>query len=268
MKYQALCLVESKIVKELVNEGSAAALGYVKKINSIDTKLDPKEKYQLHQKAFDEFMETYQNKEDGRKIIGSTTHEELLKIYNETKAIFTNLAKNMHSKENYSLVSEIGEVKSDNPKLASIGKYSFVQWMGDVWREIKKPIIAIMDAISNMIAPEEKNKSTDIQIAQNMLPSKTSSVEKKGESKSTEIQLADNHSLALVEEHPLGELMPRNNEEAMKMWGPPPKPPISNKIKKEVDKVSTNEILGDKTDALHKERSGNASPKSVTMAVR
>lgn len=265
IKYQALCLVESKMIKELVAEGSKAALDYVEEINSIDNKVDQKTQYQLHQKAFSKFTETYKAQEDPKKIIGNPVCEELLKINNETKAIFTNLVPNMNSKENSSLVASIGNIRSQDNKFSSIGKRSYAEWFGDMWREMKNPIVKIIDAISHIISLDQKSKSTEMMIAENHSlaePMPRSAEEAKemwsnSKKQSMEITIAENHSLS--------DLMPRTPEEAMKMWGPPPKPPIDNKIKEEVDKIRSNDIIGEKTKKLSEERSGELSPKSVTM---
>ena len=234
IKYQALCLVESQIIKELVDEGRQASLDYIEEINSIDNKMDSKEKYQLHEEAFNKFIKAYKDEEDGIKFIDNQAYKDLLKIHNSTRTIFTNIVSNMNSKENFSLVSIIGNIKFQDNKFSSIGKRLYSEWFADISREIKRTIVKIIDAAFHMMSLEQKN---------------TRKILAKPNDPSTELLIA--------EEPSTGKPMPENPKAAMEMWGPPP----------EIPRVNSG-IIGEQTQKLSKERSGDESPKSVTKVSR
>ncbi len=144
IKYQLLCTMELKALLEPGVPNSKAAAEYLVKIKNDGRQ----------EADFKDFLGQYKD-ECTKYAVGYEGFKEVEKIHNQINATFVRLDKQMPSPENKKLVAAI--VKDNNKILdhavGDVGKRTWSQFLGDMWDDIKKPIIKLVHSVMNAISP-------------------------------------------------------------------------------------------------------------------
>ena len=166
IKYRLLCAIEAKEIDKL-KKNSPAAQKYLKTTDIVngaadialeDSKTDPKMIEQLNiirekenQKDFDKFIKDYESE---TKTHHGDVAQKLADLHAQVTDIFANLAQATSSKAHSKLAAEI---KQNNPNQSDIGKISWGERLGDVWRNIAVPVGKVIDKVMSVISSMSQN---------------------------------------------------------------------------------------------------------------